>query len=87
MVEELRGDDGADRVATDVLGSASAAPVSVEARDRVHAARLQGAPQDIELRHGFSLARGATHGHGETVGRGDSPSWLSESSRPDPRRC
>ena len=52
VLEELRGDDGADRVAAEVLGTGGAAAVAVEARHRVGAARLQIAAEHVEVGHG-----------------------------------
>ena len=47
VLQELRGDDRADRVAAEVLRPGGAAPVPVEAGDRVAAARLQLPPSTL----------------------------------------
>src|SRR6478735_1771767 len=49
VVEELGGDHRADGVAAQVLRAGAAAPVAVEARDRVGPAGLELLPQDVEL--------------------------------------
>ena len=51
MLEELLGDDGADRVAADVLGAGAAAAVAVEPGHRVGAAGLERLPQDVAVAH------------------------------------
>jgi hypothetical protein len=50
MLEELGGDHRADGVAAEVLRPGGAAPVTVEAGDRVGAARFEFSPQYVALR-------------------------------------
>jgi hypothetical protein len=51
MIEKLGGDYRADRVATSVLGTGAAAPVTKEAGDRVRPAGFECAAQHVELSH------------------------------------
>ena len=51
VLEELRRHDRADRVAADVLDAAAAATVPVEAGDRIAAAGLELAAEDVALTH------------------------------------
>ena len=51
VLEELGRDDGADRVAAEVLGTGGAAAVPVEAGHRVGAARLELAAEHVAVRH------------------------------------
>ena len=57
VLEELGGDHGADCVAAPILGSRPAAPVSIEASERVGAAGLQLAAQHIEITHPGIIAQ------------------------------
>ena len=52
VLEKLGGDHGADRVAPVVLRSSRATPVTVEARDRIGATRLQCLAHDVSIDHG-----------------------------------
>ena len=61
VLEEFGGDHGTDGVATQVLGTGGAAPVPVEAGERVGAARLQFAAQDVSIGHGCSIPQGWRH--------------------------
>src|SRR5918998_1325018 len=54
VLEELGGDNRADRVAATVLRAGRAAAVAVEARQRVGAAWLQVAAEDVALGHGYA---------------------------------
>lgn len=74
VLEEFGGDHGADGVAAPILGSGRAAPVPVEARQRVGAARLQRAAQHISISHPCSIAdRGdLSAGGGQGTGRRES---------------
>src|SRR5665213_3862761 len=49
MLEERRRHDGADRVATEILGTGRAKAVTEETRDRVVAARLEFAAEHVEI--------------------------------------
>src|SRR5215510_2674145 len=55
MRQELGGDHGTDRVTAQVFRARAAAAVAVEAGDRVAAARLQLAAEDIVLAHASSI--------------------------------
>ena len=56
VLEELRRDDGADRVAAEVLGAGAAAAVAVEASQRVGPAGLELASEDVAIRHARSMS-------------------------------
>ena len=71
VLEELGGDDGTDGVAAAVLRARRAAPVPVEAGQRVAAALLELATQHVALtrRHGHHASRGGCHDVRVTVAR------------------
>ena len=50
MGEELLGHDRADRVAAEILGARAAAAVAIEAGQRIGAAGLELAAEDVALR-------------------------------------
>ena len=56
MGQELRRDHGADRVAAEVVGPGVAAPVAVEARQRVGAAGLERSSEDVAVGHARSIS-------------------------------
>ena len=58
VLEKLGCDDRADRVATQVLGTGIAAPITKEAGHRVGATGGERFAQDVEFRHGPSIALG-----------------------------
>jgi hypothetical protein len=55
VLEELGGDDSADRVAALILGSGAAASIPEETGHRIQAARLEIPAEDIALAHDASL--------------------------------
>src|SRR6266516_7682052 len=57
MLEELRTDDRADRVAADVVRAGVAAAVPEEPGQRIGPALLQFAAEDVALLHPSSIAR------------------------------
>jgi hypothetical protein len=57
VLEELRGDHCADRVAAQVLETGATAPVPVEAGDRVGAAGHKLSTQNIAIGHRTSIPR------------------------------
>jgi hypothetical protein len=56
VLEKLDGDNRANRVAPQVLGTGVAAPITKEAGDRVGTAGSERPAQDIEVVHGPSIA-------------------------------
>ena len=57
VLQELGGHDGADGVQSDVLGTRRAAAVTVEAGERIVAARFKRATQRVAICHRFSMNR------------------------------
>ena len=57
MLQELGGHDGADGVPADVLGPRGAAAVTVEAGERIVAARFKPATLRVAICHRFSMNR------------------------------
>ncbi len=56
MFQKLGGDDSADRVAPEVLGTGVAAPIAKEAGDRIGAAGGEFSAQDVHVGHVASIA-------------------------------
>ena len=70
MLEELGGDDGTDRVASQIVDPGPAASVPVEAGQRVGTAQLKLAAQHVPISHGCSIAQEVVRDRGVGADRG-----------------
>ena len=57
MLEELGGDHGTDRMAAAVFGACGAAPIAIEAGQRIRTAGLERASEDVAIGHRRGLAQ------------------------------
>ena len=80
MVEELRSDDCADRVATEIIGAGVAAAVAEETGQRFGAARFEFTTEDVAFGHASSSS---LRQHFRRLASHESP---QETSRPT-REC
>ena len=67
MREELLRHDRADRVAAEIVRAGAAAAVAVEAGQRIGAARLEVAAEDVALTHAVSIPAQAAAATSRTV--------------------